>query len=151
MARFVFRLERLLALREAEAKRAKSAAANAAAVAFGRKQELDQATGTVCRAEDQLRLAGGAISRGGDLAVASVYLGRTRTDAAQARAGLEQAYAVQAQAVTLARQAWGAAEALSNLRARRRRAWETEEIGLLQREIDDLSAGRTRQDGRVGR
>ncbi|MDP2872513.1 MAG: hypothetical protein Q8P31_08260 [Bacillota bacterium] len=148
MAHFTFRLQRVLALREAEAKRAKTAAAAAAAASHELEQQLERAASVMHNASEPFRASprGARTASGAQLAAAAAYLGRTRDEAAEAAVKLQEAYAVQAEGMALARQAWGDAEALSNLRDRRQRIWQSDELAAQQREIDDLSAaGRARQ------
>lgn len=148
MARFAFRLQRVLALREAQAKQAKVHAADAAAAVLDCELRLEQATAAVKSASQRLMdpVPAGMVMRGGDLMAAAAFLGAARSEVAGSAANLAEAEAIQAQAIALARQAWGDAEALSTLRARRHKVWETAELNTEQRSIDDITAS-----GRHGR
>lgn len=147
MARFSFRLQRLLALREAEARQAKFAAAGAAAVARERERQLEQSAAMVRAAAEPLRAPEAKTVSGAELSACAAYLDRVRDEEARAAGRLREAQEVQARAMALARQAWGDAEVLSALRARLQQYWEAAGLAAEQRMVDDLAvaAGRRQQ------
>lgn len=151
MARFAFRLQRVMSLREAQAKQARVRAAEAASAVLDCEQRLAEAGAVARLAAHQLTAPAhaGTVVRGGDLQAAAQYLSAVQGQLAGAASDLAQAETIRAQAIALARQAWGDAEALNTLRARRLKTWETGEQNSEQRLIDDLTAGR--RDGGAGR
>jgi len=139
MARFRFRLERLLALRRAHEDLARLAASSAAAGAEMRRAGRDQALEVLCRAGTALASHPAAVDAA-RLALESLYLARTRRQAVVAQGLLVEAERIHHEKIAAAVAAWRSRETLNHLKSRQEAAWSGLQASAEQRELDDISA-----------